>query len=289
MTAREVNSKEPLSAFAHAGCSIRERYVPVDGQVSIRMVTFEPPRRRDALPMVLAVGLSTVMESFRGMLQAITAERTVHYVETREKPTSRVKGRVAFDMPAFARDVEAAVAAAGLQERGYLLAGYSLGATAIMHGYARIVPKPCCLLLAEPVPVFRFPWWGPSLVRLAVPLYGIVMPIVKWYLRRFRIDTSEDPEVMRIVERALDTADPRKLQRAFLSIDGYAAWEHLGHIDARTLVIGTSKDTLHTHGDIVRLPEHIASCTLMDMEDNMASHSGAMSDIIRGFLGEMEN
>jgi pimeloyl-ACP methyl ester carboxylesterase len=282
--AATVTNGKGLSVFAYPGTTITEKRVAVDDTVSLRVVEFRPAGPHHGMPVVLVPGLTTVMESFRGILQAITKEHVVHYVETREKPSSHTSANTSFDMAAFGQDVAAAIEAAGLPENGYLLAGYSLGATAIMQGYAQIGTRPAGVVLAEPVPHFRFPSWSIPLVWIAVPVFGTVRAFAKWYMRRFMINTADDMEVMRIVERALDSADPVKLKKTVLSINGYRAWDRLGKIDRPTLVVATSKDTLHTHDDIVKMASLIPDSELIDMEDNTKTHSAEMAGILEDFI-----
>lgn len=273
-----------FGSFAHPGTSIIESYLRVEDDVHIRTLCFKPAEETNALPIVLVTGLSTVIESFRGIMQGITAHHPVIYVETREKPSSRVTGTCSFDMDAFSADVCAAVAHHGFVENGYILAGYSLGAAAIMHGYAELHAKPNCVILAEPVPAFRFPSWSMPLVKGAVPLYPVVKPFVKWYMRHFMIDTRKDMEVMRIVERALDSADPVKLRNTVLAISGYQAWDRLERIDRPTLIVATSGDTLHNHDDIQRMSSLLRFSEWVDMEDNTRSHSLEMAEVMRDYF-----
>ncbi len=277
-----------FGSFAHPGTSIIESYLRVEDDVHIRTLCFKPAEKTDAMPMVLVTGLSTVIESFRGIMQGITAHHPVIYVETREKPSSRVTGTCSFDMDAFSADVCAAVAHHGLEENGYILAGYSLGAAAIMHGYAELHAKPHCVILAEPVPAFRFPAWSKPIVKGAVPLYPVVKPFVKWYLRNFMIDTKKDVEVMRIVERALDSADPVKLRNTMLAISGYEAWDRLDRIDRPTLIVATSRDTLHNHDDILRMSSLLQYSEWVDMEDNKRSHSREMAEVMRDYFRKIQ-
>jgi hypothetical protein len=153
-----------------------------------------------------------------------------------------------------------------------------------MQGYPKISPRPACIVLAEPVPHFRFPWWSLPLVWMAVPLFGPIRSYAKWHMRHFMINTADDMEVMRIVERALDSADPVKLRKTVLAINGYRAWEKLPEIDRPTLVVATSKDTLHTHDDIVRMETSIRSCELIDLEDNTKTHSEEMAQVLDAFI-----
>jgi pimeloyl-ACP methyl ester carboxylesterase len=271
-----------LEQFAHPGTLIYERTYEVDDQATIRVIHFIPGETSRGLPIVIVPGLSSVMESFMRLLQDITRTHSIVYVETREKPSSKIRKNCRFDIPAFGRDIEVALSMAGLKDKGYILTGYSLGATAIMEGYNRLTVKPAHLVLAEPVPQFRIPAWSLPLARWAPQIFPLLKPFAKWYMRNFMIDTLNDPEVMKIVERALDSADPYKLGQTLLSVHRFEAWDRLQEIDSPTLIVSTSADTLHHHEDIIRMKDLIKSCTLLDLTDNKRTHNHEMGEILRG-------
>jgi pimeloyl-ACP methyl ester carboxylesterase len=273
---------QPLfESFAHPGTRIYERQCEVDDHTIIRILHFQPQQPTGKMPLMIVPGLSSVIESFRGVLQEITRTHVVIYVETREKPSSVVHDQCPFDVPAFARDLEVAVQMSGVEDDGYLLAGYSLGASAIMEAFSRLSVKPAQMVLAEPVPQFRIPLWSLPLARWAPQIYPLLKPFAKWYMRHFMINTRKDPEVMRIVERALDHADPMKLGRTIRSIHRFEAWHRLPHIDIPTLIVATSGDTLHRHEDIVRMRSLIPGSSWVDMVDNKRTHSRDMALLLR--------
>ena len=273
---------QPLfESFAYPGTRIYERNVEVDGHAIIRILHFHPPQPSGSLPLMIVPGLSSVIESFRGVLQEITRTHVVMYVETREKPSSIIRDQCPFDMPSFGRDLEVAVDMAGLEDGGYLLAGYSLGAAAIMEAFGRLNVKPARVVLAEPVPQFRIPRWSLPLARWAPRIYPLLKPFAKWYMRHFMINTKKDPEVMQIVERALDSADPHKLGRTIRGIHRFEAWDKLPEIDRPILIVATSGDTLHSHADILRMKKLIPDAALIDLIDNKRSHSQEMARVIR--------
>jgi pimeloyl-ACP methyl ester carboxylesterase len=277
---------EDLTQVVHPGTGIETRNVAVDGHVSIRTIRFTPraPGLGRRPPIVLVSGLSTVIESFKGVLVGLTETHTVVYVETREKPSSHISGKAGFDLDGFAADVEAAVSAHGFGTDGYVLIGYSLGAAAIMHGFAGLSRKPLCVILAEPTPVFRIPRWAIPLAHIGVPFFPAVRSFALWYMRNFKIDTEGDEEIMNIVRRALGSADPVKLRNTIASIAGRDMWDKLPLIDRPTLVVATSRDTLHEHSDIVRMGELLPDAELVDMEDNTRTHSAEMAQVAGDYL-----
>ncbi len=278
-----------ISGF-HENATVAERIIQVNGQVGLRVVSFEPVRPAGNMPLVLVAGLSTMMDSFHGVLRELTRDFTLHYIETREKPSSRLSGKVRFTIGEIGKDVAAAVQMLGLSEESYVLMGYSLGAAAIADGYRNLASKPFCMLFVEPTPALHFPGWSLAMIRwFGVPLYPMVKAFVKWYLYNFRIDKAEDEELVLIISRALDNADPVKLSNCILDNAGYKSWDILNLIDSPSLVVATSKDKLHVFDDVNRMVTSINNCSYIDMEDNQRTHSAEMGHVIRDFLKKVKN
>lgn len=277
----QLNQHQPtFEPYAFPGTTITETFLQVDQHARIRVLNFEPAQPTEHLPLVMVPGLSSVIDSFKGVLQEVTRTHRVIYVETREKPSSITSKACQFDVPSIARDIETAILTSGLPEDGYLLAGFSLGAAAIMEVYDRLGVKPAHIILAEPVPQFRIPVWSLPLASMAPVIFPVLKPFAKWYMRTFMIDVKKDAEIMRIVERAIDHADPFKLGRTLLSVHRYNAWNRLSGIDRPTMIIATSADTLHHHGDIERMNSLIPSCVMVDFINNKKTHSAEMATLI---------
>jgi pimeloyl-ACP methyl ester carboxylesterase len=256
----------------------------VNEAVAIRVFTFEPAIDTKSIPIVLVPGMATVIESFHGILKGVSKNNPVLYIETREKSSSRLSGQVKFDMESLGDDVISVIDKSGFEENNYVLAGYSLGATAIVDCYQKLLKKPICVILIEPTPVFRLPIWSPILLYLAVPLYSILKPFAKWYLRNFKINALDDHEILQITYRALDQAEPRKLKNTLLSISGYASWNRIETVDCPVLVVATSKDTMHEHSDIEKMAGMFVKSEYTDMENNTRTHSEEMATVILEYV-----
>ena len=281
---------EDLQRYVYPGTGIHATWITVNEKVAVRVIRFEPAAEKGFLPLVLIVGLSTILESFKDILTDLTRDFTVYYVETREKSTSRVSGKVTYGIEALGEDVRAVIQQLSLPEDGYVLMGYSLGATAVLDTYTRLPARPACLLLMEPTPAFHYPRWGLWVIRhFAVPLYPVMRPMANWYIRHFRINTKEDMELALISQRALANADPFKLKSCVLDIAPYTVWHRLDTVDAPALIIATSKDRFHVHDEIQRLSRSLRHCGIIDMEDNKRTHSEEMGRVIRRYLKTVQD
>jgi pimeloyl-ACP methyl ester carboxylesterase len=272
--------------YTSPGIHCSEQMLKVANNVSIRIIHFTPETDSAYPPLVMVVGLATAIESFEFIIKELTKDFEIYYVETREKSSSQINGKVSFDMETVAGDIIETVNLLGLPGGGYILFGYSFSATVIIESYSRLKAKPASLLLLSPTPSFYYPSWSLFLIRMAVPLYRVLKPTAKWYLRNFTINVKEDKDMYRYSSLALDNADPRKLRDAILAIAGYEVWNKLDSLDCSTLIVDTSKDGIHRHEDIMRMRNLIKNCMYVDLETNNRTHGNELGPVIRRFLNE---
>jgi pimeloyl-ACP methyl ester carboxylesterase len=278
---------DDLSEFHAPGARPYDRMVPLPNGVSLRIVTFTPETPGQPCPVVLAPGLVSVMATFRNLLVELTKDFVVHYLETRDKSSSVVGPGAAFDVGAVGSDIVEAVSHLGLEDRKYVLFGASLSATAMIDRAADFRPAPLCLVLLEPNAVFDYPPWSLPVIRIGAPLYRVIKPVAKWYLRTFRVNTAEDYEMYRINCRALDAADPYKLRDTVLAISPYRIWDRLASVRTPALIVSASKDTFHRHDDIVRIVAAIEKSTPCDLEKHTRIHSPELVDRVRRYIGTL--
>jgi pimeloyl-ACP methyl ester carboxylesterase len=272
-------------SFCRQGSYPADHLYKIDDRVALHVLSFFSVNRTIDIPVILVGGLATMPESLREVIDELTNDFTVHYIETREKTGSVISGKVLFDIESMGLDTVKIIRELGFEEGKYVLMGYSLGATIIADCYRHLESKPRCMILMEPTPVFHYPAWSLPLIRFfGLPLYKILIPLSKWYLRTFRINTTEDAEMAVISFRALDHADPRKLRNVILSVAGYKVWDKLPLIDCPVLIAGTSKDHLHVKEEIQRMVEMIRNCRYIDLETNRRSHSAEMGQVVRDYV-----
>jgi pimeloyl-ACP methyl ester carboxylesterase len=274
--------------YCYPGTNCKEQMHQVDECASLRVIHFKPVTISPYPPVVMVVGLATFIESFQGVIGELTRDFEVYYVETREKTSSRLSGKVKFNIETVARDIESIIDLLQLSHRKYILFGYSYGATVIVETYQHLRSKPISLLLLSPTPSFYYPKWSLSLIRLAVPLYPVMKPFAKWYLRNFVINRKEDNDMYLFTSHALDKADPRKLRNSILSIASYEVYDKLVTIDCPTLIVHTSLDGIHRNEDTIRMVNLIKMNTYIDMERNNRTHGAELVILIRDYLNKLD-
>jgi pimeloyl-ACP methyl ester carboxylesterase len=274
----------PLKEYCAAGTRFTDEMIPVTESVSLRLITFQPARKNKKPAILFIPGWISHIDAWKCVLREMTKDFTVHYLETREKISSLTKKKAVFTVEEMGKDIVRAVSHLRLKSRQYILFGSSLGATLILDCCRFLNQIPLCQVLVGPNAVFRMPWFAKIIIRIFYPpLYLILKPFIKWYLKTFRLDTQSDYAQYKKYCRALDAADPWKLKKAALSLSNYEVWDFLPKVRAPVLVIGASKDKLHEPENLKRIVSELKRAKYLDLETNAIAHTKAAVQAVRDF------
>jgi pimeloyl-ACP methyl ester carboxylesterase len=225
------------------------------------------------------------MSAWCEVLRELTKDFTVVYVETREKLTARARADAGFNVRDLAQDISAVVTQMKPNIGRYALVGSSLGATAVIESCRFLKKKPGALVLIAPNTEFRIPPLGLFIIRITTPyLYVIIKPIIKWYLRTFRLDPVTDYAQYSKYCNSLDAADPWKLKKAAIAFSSYRIWDALRSVSVPVLVFGASKDVLHEPENLKRMLSRMEQVRHIDLETNKRTHSTEMVQLLREYL-----
>jgi pimeloyl-ACP methyl ester carboxylesterase len=167
----------------------------------------------------------------------------------------------------------------------FVFFGSSLGASAIVEAYRMLTSKPRALVLIGPNAVFRVPLvWKIIVTLFYPPLYALVKPFAKWYLKIFRLDVKKDEEQYLKYCAAIDGADPWKLRRAVLAVAKYSIWNRLADLDCPVLLVDASHDRLHEPENLRKMETMIAHVTKIDLGTNRETHSEKVVEEFRKFI-----
>jgi len=278
-----------LAEYCAPGARYKDEMISVSENVSLRLITFTPAEKNGNPSILFVAGWISLMSGWKEILQEMTKDFTVYYVETREKITSRVKGKEQFGVEAIGKDIVALVSSLKLSPQNYILLGSSLGATAILDCCQHLNTAPKCLVLIGPNAVFRVPRFGKAIVTVFWPrLYLIIKPLIKFYLKNFRLDVKSDYAQYKKYCTALDTADPWKLKNAAKRLWNYEVWKLLGDITYPSLIVGASKDNLHEPENLKKMISMMPNATYVDLETNKGTHSKPMVDEVRYYLKQLK-
>ena len=262
--------------------------MPVSDQVSLKVTTFIPKGKSDNPAVFFVPGWVSLVESWKDVLLEMTRDFKIYYVESREKISSHVNGKVEYGVEAISNDIAVLAETFDLQAHNYILFGSSLGATAILESCRDLSVVPKCLVLVAPNALFRVPKTWVGIVRCFYPpAYSLLKPSVKWYLKNFRMGVDEDPAQYSKYSQALDEADPWKLRKGVLDLYKYEVWDILPDIEYPALIIGASKDSLHEPENLQRMVREMKNAKYLDMETNKKSHTAEVVHEIRSYLKEL--
>lgn len=279
---------DELKRYCTPGTGVKEEMIPVADNISLRVISFTPAKDCNNPPVIFVAGWITLISAWRHVLLEMTKDFTVHYIETREKISSRVKGKANYGVENIGKDIVTLVAHFELKDKQYILFGSSLGASAILDCCRFLDRDPLCLVLIGPNAVFRVPRFGKVIIRFFPPrLYLLIKPIVKWYLKTFRLDIKSDYEQYEKYCTNIDAADPWKLKKAIMKLWNWQGWELLPAIEYPAIIAGASKDSLHEPENLKKMVSMLKNATYVDLETNKGTHSKEMVEEMRKYISTL--
>jgi len=279
---------EHLAHYCAPGVRIGDQMAPVSEGVRLRVIHFSPAEESPFPPVIFVPGWITQMDAWQTVLREMTQDFNIYYVETREKMSSRVDKKSPISVRILGSDLARLVEFWGFADKSYILMGSSLGATAILESYHHLKSSPLCNILIGPNASFHIPKAGLVIIRVFHPgFYLLIKPVIKWYLKTFRLDSATDYAQYRKYCNAIDAADPYKLKKMALSMPGYHVWDVLEQIAPASLLIGASKDLLHDRGTIEKMSQQLQQGSYLDLQTNARTHSTDVVAEIRQYVREL--
>ncbi len=276
------------SEYAGDGCSVRDYHITVSDGVALKIIDFTPKRDNDKRPVILFVaGWISAISGWRGVLRVVSPEYRTIYLETREKQSSIVpkNRKVSFAMDRLSTDIGEAIDKLIPPRRTFIVAGSSLGGTAILEYLAGKGRKPLCAVLVGPNVEFRFPkFLGRVIPAFPPSFYLLLKPVIKWYLRNFRLDKKNEQEQVKKYEATLDAADPYKLKYNAIAIRNYSIWHVLPAVSTPILIVGAALDKLHGNESLKQMAETLPRASYRELASNRETHSEKAGELIVDFV-----
>jgi len=276
------------SEYTSPGTEIKEYYVRMSDGVRLKAIDFIPGGTDKKKPvMIFIAGWISLISGWKGVLQEITPCYRTIYIETREKKSSLVPRNmnVSFGMERLRKDIGEIIDELIPEKQKFFLTGSSLGASAILEYCSLNQRNPECSFLIGPNAEFRFPKVLGDIVPAFHPsMYFAVKPVVKWYLKNFRLDKKNAIEQVKKYENTLDSADPYKLKANALAIKNYTVWDKLGTITTPCVIFGATSDTLHGTENLQKLIDIIPRTGYIELASNAETHSRKAGAIIVEYI-----
>lgn len=264
--------------FCDPSVSVSEDLVEISDGVSLRLIDFSPPRDTDTSPIVLFVaGWVSLVSGWEGLIKALTPRYRMLYLETREKRSAILPrgSRHDFSIPRLSQDIDEVVRAKIGAGRELYFSGSSLGSTVILDYLSRADARaPKKSFVISPICDFPFPPWLLFIINFVpASFYTLVRPLLKGYLKYFRLDRKNEPEQVRKYEGTIDAAEPRRLKANAFAIKDYSLWERLPAIHSSVMIIGAKTDNLHGIETLQKMVDILPDAELELMKSNKETHS----------------
>ncbi len=265
------------SIFFEADITVQEEYIQVSDGVSLKLIDLGPKHNPDESPVIIFVaGWVSLISGWKEVLNLLGKQYRTIYFESREKRSACLpeKTGLSFSIPRMSQDLAEMIQQKIGDRQHFYLAGSSLGATVILDYMAQFPRRPRSAFLISPICDFPFPVWLLFIIRF-VPagLYTMVRPILKTYLKYFRLDKDKEPEQVKKYEGTIDAAEPIRLKANAYAIKDYSLWDKLPAVNSPVLIIGAKSDTLHGIETLNRMIASMPAARLELMQSNKETHS----------------
>ena len=266
-----MNTTEVATLLDNPDCQIEARHIAAADGIELRVYSFKPNQSSTSRPVVFIPGWTSVMEGWAPLLSAWVEKREIHYIETREKRSAKMTGKLRvqdFAMIHHAEDLKAVVDVLNL-DSNVLWFGSSLGATVILHGMMEGLLQGEAAFLIAPNTKFRFstwmlpvisaPWWCyPPLIRI------LGLPYLKWRLK--------EPKQYIRYRRTLTQAHLLRLKRSVKANRRYDLPSNLDCISAPVAICVAASDTLHTGDDSHGIADSLPNGSIVEVPSNQYAH-----------------
>ena len=230
----------------------RERYIPV-GDAEIRVFHFCPERPNAVRPIVVMPGWGATPEGFQELYAVLHGQAELYYLETREKPSSRILHRRAdMSVSRSARDVQAALEELGLAgRRDFLLLGACWGGMIILRGLAEGSLEAPTIVVADPMHTLWFPRW---VLRYVSPLLPApVVHLLRPLLLHGMLGDMKEPAQKQRLYRFVRSADVWKWKKSAEAAREEELFGALSGIQKEVFVLNGTRDKVHDQRNYPRI------------------------------------
>jgi pimeloyl-ACP methyl ester carboxylesterase len=280
-------------AEATAAVEAEERLIEVEDGVRLAVRSWRPLHPTSEAPVFFVAGWVSLLSGWQPLLDVLVRSRPVHYLETREKQSAIIPGRLlrpaSFTIPRLADDIIAVAEALGLNDGSAVLFGSSMGSNALLEALKGARLRARAAFLVGPNAGFRFPWWGRIAVRV-VPAWLVerLKGFVIWYLRRFRVDSSSDPQQMARYVRTVRAADALRLKLSSVAVLGYSALPRLDTITVPVAIAYAPSDSLHDESEVRLIVDAMPRGTALECPSNTYMHTAAVAADLDRYLAGLD-
>jgi len=267
-------------------------YFKMSDGTKVRVLDFNLAEKPNKYTLFFIPGFITVFQSWHAALEVLSKDFRIYYFESREKhssimPNKKIERQI--DLHKMAYDIKEVIEQLELDGTQYLTVCSSAGGTIEIIALSEKWLNPKGAVMVGPTVEYhmtRFIIYGLSIIPAFVK--GLIMPFVRWYIRKVYVDKKEEPEQYIKYVRAAEESELRKIRKPLRQMRTNKCWDLLPKIEAKCLLIGASKDKTHLTEETFRTHELIPNSSFVDLGSNKASHSQPLANAINDFIIEIE-
>lgn len=248
------------------------------GNVELRVIEFTV--QAASVEQVLFIpGWASTPYTWRHFVPNLCQYGNVLYLETREKPSSRLQRASSFDVVAVGSDIVRFLEnRLGGQEYGLVCA--SAGANVVIETWCALIPKPCWCVLLLPHRKISIPKYVLLLKFLPTAILPLVKRALLALISRGVIPKSLSAQRDGILS-ALDRADMRKLQSSAAAWRNYCLDpKQAAYVDIPTLVVGATRDPVHKAEEAREILAKLPKGYWYDAETFTSAHSSRTANFV---------
>ncbi|HUT80286.1 MAG TPA: hypothetical protein VMZ29_03710 [Candidatus Bathyarchaeia archaeon] len=270
----------------------KEKYVKVFDGCELRTLTFDNQSEPyEDVEILFIPGLLTVFPRWEKVVKELNEHYTVHYIESREKITSKLVKKATMKIPEMMKDLDCIEKSLGLNEKKYITISSSMGGSLILENLAAKTLRPIGSILISPGVEVIFPKAVPKILHIMPAfVFTIMKPYIRWHLKHRTVDAEKEPEQLKQYTRAILEADFKKMRKVVIrNANKYNGWHLLPKIMNRIILIGASTDKAHSSEFSRKVSNALSNCTYVDLGTNKAAHDTPLVKLAEEFIKELTN
>ncbi|NPE07008.1 MAG: alpha/beta hydrolase [Asgard group archaeon] len=269
------------------------RYFTMTDRAQIRVLEFNLAEKSNDYVIILIPGYLTVFQSWQRVMELLTSEFRVLYLESREKASSIIPRKLErkIKLTIMAHDIKEVVHQLELDDQKYITITSSTGGNILTEALSKEWLHPTGAIMIGPAIEFHISLFV-YIMSIIIPNFikqGILIPAVKWYMSRKYVNTEAEPEQMEKYIRALKEANMRKAMPVLRRFFRYSIWDMPPKVKTPTLLLGASTDGMHATQECLRTHELMPNSIFVDLGSNKATHSEPLIEELEKFIIRLDN
>lgn len=254
-----------------------EEWVQTNEDVRLRVITWTPDTPTKEGVVVVVPGWGSVFEGWKPLIAEWSSRRKIVYIETREKGSSRISGRIRksdFSVERISSDIVGVLTHYDIESSEVDWFSSSLGSTVLIDAFSRGTLSGRTSVLLAPNSEFKFPIWARLVLRSPIPKFthSIIKRLVISAVER---KVKEEGQKIRY-RRTVLSQDLHKMHLSARFLAGYSIPSDLSNISFPCAVMTASSDKLHGMEKALRIVDSIPESVFIEVPSNQYAHEASV-------------